>query len=341
MAASQCLEQFSPQQLSNTLWALAQLQHSPPKHWTQQLLLVSLQQMSAFKPADYAQTLSGLARLGFSPSPLWLNSFWSKSGQCLTGSAAAAEFTAAELHALLLAVVTLDVQPPQKWVQAAAAAVERGLAGFGSQQLLEVLQTLQQLWQASSGGSVDAPAAAVADGVAAEGANSSGMAVRWSSSLVPISSQPARGALQLQSHAGDASSSSSRHHSRKVLAARYPHNPGVVRLYRQLCASQRVVPAGRGLVRPVWPPLVHSSNQLHAHAGKPILLLQQQQGSESQVGVGAVIQQQQQLGFASSSYADEAYSLACLVLLMPPDMRSWLEHWPQRLAGQRAARVGQ
>lgn len=305
IAAASSLEHFTPQHLSNTLWALARLQHNAPKPWLQQLLLASLQQMHAFRPVDYTQMLGALAQVGFSPSPLWFSSFWSKSGQSLTQS----NFSAAQLHSLLLSVVKLEAQPPQRWLQAAAGAVERGLAGFGSQQLLEVLQALQTLWQASG-----APPAA-AGATAGAGASSSSNGVgQWASSIVPISSSSSMGHLGLKLHRLLTPPPSNSSNSSSKCA------PGAVRLYRQLIATNRVVVDGQGLIRPVWPPAAA------AHAFIP--------GSSSSKGGGSGWQQQ-----LSSAYADEAYSLACLVLLMPPQLRSRVEHWPQQLAADRALQL--
>jgi hypothetical protein len=306
IAAASSLEQFTPQHLSNTVWALAQLQHNPPKPWLQQLLLASLQQMQEFKPLDYIQMLGGLVQLGFSPSPLWFSSFWSKSGQSLTQS----NFSAAELHSLLLAVVKLDAQPPQRWLQAAAGAVERSLAGFGSQQLLEVLQALQTLWQASSAPPADAGATAAAGAV-----GSSDGVGQWSSSNVPLSSSSSStGHVGLKLRRLLMSSPSSSSSSSKCA-------PGAVRLYRQLIATNRLVVDGQGLARPLWP---------HATAAHVFI-----PGSSSSSSAGRSGWQQQ----LSSAYADEAYSMACLVLLMTPQLRSRVERWPQQLAADRAQQL--
>lgn len=289
MAASSSLEQFTPQQLSTTLWALAQLQHHPPKPWLQQLLLSALQQMSIFKPIDFAQMLWGLSRLGFSPSPLWLSSFWSKSGQSLTES----NFRAAELRMLLLAAASLDSQPPQKWVQAAAGAVERGLTGFKSSQLLEVLQALQQLWQASS----STPT------VLAAPRSSNSSSSEWASAVV------------LGGNDSSSGSSSSR------------CAPGVLRLYRHLLDTTRVAVSGQRLMRPVWPP-VPASNGTLMYANSSSL------GSSADSGRLPQLQQ-----LSTVSCAEDAYGLACLVVLMPQQLRARVEHWPQVLAsadwGQR------
>lgn len=359
MAASSRLDQFNPQELSNTLWALAQLQHTPSKPWMQQLLLASLQQMSSFLAADFTQTLGGLSKLGYNPSPLWLSSFWSKSGQSLIGS----NFSAAELHTLLLAAVKLEVQPPQRWVQVAAGAVERGLAGFGSQQLLEVLRALQQLAQAGDNTAAAAAAAAASAGVKHAvvfvGSSSSGMVAaggssRVSSCIVRISSS-SRGGVRVSSlqwqlqqlqqgadlppgHSANSSSSS------KVLKVKHP--PGLVRLRRQVYHSRATV-AGKSLLRPVWPPTSHHSisaaaaafTSHHSSSGSIFGSLSCA-GSEGSMSTIAA-QQQQQLQLwgstsSTSSTADEMYSLACLVQLMPQQRRVRLERWPQWLAAERA-----
>jgi hypothetical protein len=315
IAAASSLEQFTPQHLSTTVWALAQLQHNPPKPWLQQLLLASLQQMQDFKPVDYDQMLSGFAQLGFNPSPLWFSSFWSKSGKCLTQS----NFTAAELHSLLLAVVKLEAQPPQIWLQAAAGAVERGLAGFGSQQLLEVLQALQTLWQASSA----PPAAAAAAAGAGALASSNGVG-QWTSSIVPISSSSStcNHGLKLRRLLLSTSTSSSSQCA-----------PGAVRLYRQLIMTNRMVVDGQGLIRPVWPPAAA------AHVFTPGSSSSSSSGNGSSSNRGSTFGSASRSGWQqqlSSAYADEAYSMACLVLLMTPQLRSRVERWPQRLAADRA-----
>lgn len=281
MAASSSLEHFTAQQLSNTLWALAQLQHHPPKPWLQQLLLAALQQMSVFKPIDFAQMLWGLSKLGFSPSPLWLSSFWSKCGHSLTES----NFRAAELRMLLLAAANLDMQPPQKWVQAAAGGVERGLTGFKSSQLLEVLQALQQLWQASS-----TPA-------------------------LSSSSSECPSAFVI---GGNDSSSSGSGSGRCA--------PGVLRLYRHVLDTTRVAVPGQRLMRPVWPPLPASNGTLMCASSSS--------GGSSDSGMPQQLQQ-----LSTVSCAEDAYSLACLVVLMPQQLRARVEHWPQVLAGDGGQRL--
>lgn len=284
MAASSSLEQFTAQQLSNTLWALAQLQHHPPKPWLQQLLLAALQQMSVFKPIDFAQMLWGLSKLGFSPSPLWLSSFWSKSGRSLTES----NFGAAELRMLLLAAASVDMQPPQKWVQAAAGGVERGLTGFKSSQLLEVLQALQQLWQASS-------------------------------STPALSSSSSQWPRAFVTGGNDSSSSGSGRCA-----------PGVLRLYRHVLDTTRVAVPGQRLMRPVWPPLP-ASNGTRMYAS-----------SSSGGGGGSAdsgMPQQLQRQLSTVSCAEDAYSLACLMVLMPQQLRARVEHWPQVLAGDWGQRL--
>jgi len=369
MAASAILDDFTAQQLSNTLWALAQLQHNPPKPWLQQLLLASLQQMQRFRPADYAQLLWALCKLGFSPSPLWLSSFWAKSGQSLTKS----KFTAAELHALLLAVTRLETQPPQKWITAAAAAVEGALAGFGSQQLLEVLQALQQLWQARTAAAAAAGAAAGSaqhisrvQGLSVDTSVSS--AVLWASSVVPIGSHGTglvsselegpswhtTSSNRCMPEFGSASSSRSSKLLRVGCCA-----PGTIRLYRQLAPTRfrgTFTPTGNPLNRPVWPPSGHGSNHSSssglaaaAHVAKTAAAWQHEQQQQHVMArhlQGGLQGLQlpggwQQLGQGVSGAppatvcADEAYGLACLVLLMPPQLRSKLEHWPQLLAADR------
>jgi hypothetical protein len=389
MSASTHLADFNPQELSNTLWALSQMQHTPSKPWMQQLLLASLQQMSSFVAADLTQTLCGLSKLGYSPSPLWFSIFWLKSGQSLAQS----NFSAAELHALLLAAVKLEAQPPQKWVQVAAGAVERGLAGFGSQQLLEMLRALQQLAQAGDRSTAAvAPAAAAnaavvfvgsssssSGGVVSVGDSSRVPAAKWlSSCIVPISSSSgsSRGSFrgsclqwQLQqseegtdllSMANSASSNDSNSSSSsggRVLKVKYP--PGLVRLRRQVYHS-RVTVAGTGLLRPVWPPINHHSLSAYASAAAATTTTSSNNSSRSSSSSGRIggvlnhgregiisamaAQQQQQMQLqlwgSTGSTADEMYSLACLVQLMPQQRRVWVERWPQLFAAERAQERG-
>jgi hypothetical protein len=327
MTAASRLKQFSPQELSITVWALAKLQHNPPKPWMQQLLLASLQQMDRFIPADYTQTLWALAELQYNPSPLWCASFWSKSGQSLTQS----NFSAGELHALLLAAAKLEAQPRHNWVQAAAGAVERGLAGFSSQQLLEVLLVLQKL---STGSSASAAAVPTASSVGA--ISTRGTSAVWSSSIVPFSSraglqQPQRLLLRPRARGPAAGSSGSSRSKSRMGVSTSRSCPGVMRLYRQLLVSERVVPAGAGLVRPVWPP----STNLLLRTDSSSSRSSDSTGISSSSSSRSIGLQQQQQGLAGAS-ADDAFGLACLVMLMPDQLRSRVEHFPRLLVAERA-----
>lgn len=329
MAASSSLDAFAPQHLANTLWALAQLQHQPPRPWMQQLLLASLQQMQHFTPVDYTQMLSGLSQLSFTPSPLWLSSFWSRSGQCLTSGCA---FEAQQLHALSLAAVKLELHPPAKWVEAASAAVERGLAGFGSQQLLEVLQALQQLWQASAA----VPASAA--GAVGVGSKSSRSEQGVSSSMVPVRAAFERsGSRVLLLSNSDRSSSGSNSSAKQPLRARYGA-PGVLRLYRQLSPATSTSSSSSSW-RPADSAMGNGDGPVQFPHSSPHSSSTTTQGYDrrQQQHVVQYMLQPEAVGLQLGPLrVDEAYSMACLVLLMPPHLASRVEHWPQLLAASRA-----
>lgn len=65
------LAQFKPQDIANTLWALATLGVQPPADWLQNALSAAERQWVRFRPQELSITIWGFAKLGlgFKPQP--------------------------------------------------------------------------------------------------------------------------------------------------------------------------------------------------------------------------------------------------------------------------------
>lgn len=264
MASGTRLSAFSPTELSVTLWAVAELKHTPSRQWLLQMLGAMLQKLPVFQPINFANTLWALGQLESVPSPFWLNTYWSNSSQSLT------RFKPEELAATVSAVVKLRLSPPVDWVQSLTVAVDQSLAKFDSKTLLFILQAVRQLqakqFNVNSSGSV---------GVLQYDHNSSSSrGYIYSSSIVPF------GRLQL-------------HSAREVVTFSAP------------CGSFEAVLGTADRV------LTTERQLLQRRTTTDVL---------------------QQLDLSAS----EAYSMACLVTLMPNWLQARVAHWPKQLAAERA-----
>lgn len=232
-----------------------------------QMLSCSLMQLHLFQPSHFSNILWALSKLGSVPSPLWLNTFWSTSGQTMT------RFRPAELTATVSAVVKLELTPPVEWVRQLTKAVDQNLAAFDSKRLLHVLQVVQQLQARHVNLHPKIQPNSSSIGVLQYGNSNGGRGYIYSSSIVPF------GRLQLQPD------------SRAV--------NGKKRLVYNI--------AGRS-----------PESQLQS---APVDTAQQ----------ASTVDALQQLDL----FASEAYSMACLVTLMPDWLQHRVAHWPKQLAAER------
>eukprot|EP00198_Chlamydomonas_reinhardtii_P007843 XP_001697180.1 predicted protein [Chlamydomonas reinhardtii] len=116
---------FSPQDCSNTLWALARLGLRPPESWMAVFVEESFTQLPRFTSQHMANTVWAFAKLGRKPPEPWMDRFFLESRPLLLP-----RFKASELAATLLAFGIARLQPPrqwlnQRWLDAATSAATR------------------------------------------------------------------------------------------------------------------------------------------------------------------------------------------------------------------------
>ncbi|GLC46785.1 hypothetical protein PLESTF_001940400 [Pleodorina starrii] len=75
-AARPRLAAFSPQSLSNSLWALSRLRCQPPPAWLEAACAASAPQLAAFSPQALATTAAALAHLEYCPGADWWAAFF-------------------------------------------------------------------------------------------------------------------------------------------------------------------------------------------------------------------------------------------------------------------------
>ncbi|GIL86542.1 hypothetical protein Vretimale_11596 [Volvox reticuliferus] len=82
-AAKPRLSIFGPQALSNTLWALSRLRCQPPSDWLNATCAVSTRQLSTFNAQALATTVAALAHMEYTPSPKWCEAFFAACEECM------------------------------------------------------------------------------------------------------------------------------------------------------------------------------------------------------------------------------------------------------------------
>ncbi|GLI67680.1 hypothetical protein VaNZ11_011942, partial [Volvox africanus] len=82
-AAKPRLHSFGPQALSNTLWALSRLRCQPPSDWLDAVCAVSGPRLSAFNPQALATTVAALSHMEYTPSPKWCEAFFAACEACM------------------------------------------------------------------------------------------------------------------------------------------------------------------------------------------------------------------------------------------------------------------
>lgn len=322
MAAGPKLPLFSPEHLSMALWSLATLQHQPAQPFLVQLLSAALPQLSSFKPSHFSHTVWALSKLDVIPSPLWLSTFWSNSGPTLT------RFAAKELVTTASAVAKLQLQPPAAWLQGLAAAVHQNMGQFDSGSLLEVLQAVQKL-QARQ------PGSSIGSSVGQAGSSRSGRYTR-NSSIVPFDRQELQQLQQavrfvsIRSSSFRSSSSSRRNSSS---------------LARQGSSSSSDGGSSGSELLSVTSTAWQRPRQLQLEEGvEDCSSVEAMFGISSSTAGSRLYSQQRQQDLSAAAVlqqldasAAEAYSMACLVVLMPDWLQRKVAHWPRQLAAEREA----
>jgi hypothetical protein len=164
----QQLSSCDPQAVSGLLWSLAALQQQPGDSWLQQfyhsswpMLLPKRQQSKqssggssssngSSQPAAaqrHANGSSGQQQQGQQPSSSSSSNSSSSSTYNDGWRDSQSSFNAAELTAVLSALVQLQQQPPAAWLTAAVASCHRQLQQFGQQELAVTLWAFAKLQQ--------------------------------------------------------------------------------------------------------------------------------------------------------------------------------------------------
>jgi hypothetical protein len=200
------------------------------------------------------------------------------------------------------------------WLRALTAAVNSNLGQFESGSLLEVLTALQKL---QAGRRTDSSSIRRA-GLAAAGLSGSGSS---SSSIVPFVRRQVQQAPQSSGSqvGGNVSSSSS---SGRVRPAGFTTQ--VIELRNPLARQRQ-----------------QQQQRISQHDREAELQLEGMFGMDSSSSGFAPSLRQQQSAAATLQELDaaaaEAYSMACLVVLMPGWLQSKVAQWPKHMAADRAA----
>jgi hypothetical protein len=208
--------------------------------------------------------------------------------------------SAAQIVDTAAAVAKLRLQPPGMWLRALTAAVNSNLGQFESGSLLEVLTAVQKLQAGRRANSSSRRAGSAAD-------NGS------SSSIVPFAPRQVQQWPQGVGIEGDdyVSSSSSR------------AGPAQVVVLRSAVARQQ-----------------QQQHDQNREAGRQLEAMFGFDSSSSSTGLARSLRHQQS-AVASlrelDAAAAEAYSMACLVVLMPDWLQSKVAQWPKHMAAERAA----
>jgi hypothetical protein len=213
--------------------------------------------------------------------------------------------SAAQIVDTAAAVAKLRLQPPGMWLRALTAAVNSNLGQFESGSLLEVLTALQKL-QAGRRANGSSSSSSRRAGIAADKVGSSS-----SSSIVPFARR------QVQQWSDDMSSEDGSYVS---------------------SSSSRAWPAHVVVLRST---VAREQQQQHdREAGRQLESMFGFHSSSSSPGVARSLRHQQS-AVASLQELDaaaaEAYSMACLVVLMPDWLQSKVAQWPKHMAAERAA----
>jgi hypothetical protein len=141
-ASGPLLRQFTPQNLSNTLHACALLGEVPPDDWLRRFWQASADQLAHFNPQGLSNTLYACGKLSTKPPADWLQQFWQVSGPLL------AHFKPQGLSNTLYACGKLSTKPPDDWLRRFWQASAAKLGEFNTQALCNTLYGLAvlELW---------------------------------------------------------------------------------------------------------------------------------------------------------------------------------------------------
>ena len=132
-----------PQDISNSLWALARLRCKAPPELLDQLCAAALPQLPYFSPQELSNTLWGLARLGHTPCKAWQDAAFACALQLLP------ELEGQALALMVYAPGLLGLRPPDGWLHTMLQHTQSsGFRGLGPQGMALLVYGAAQLGSA-------------------------------------------------------------------------------------------------------------------------------------------------------------------------------------------------
>jgi hypothetical protein len=145
-SGSSSSSRMKPQDLSNTLWALAVLNIRPDDTWLAWFQQQLLHQMPACNQQVLANTIWALARLGATPSQPFLEGFLQQcSSQLAEASGSGSSSSPQGYSNTLASLAKLQQRPGEAWLRAYVAAIQPQLRRFKPQELANTLWALAKL----------------------------------------------------------------------------------------------------------------------------------------------------------------------------------------------------
>ncbi len=138
-AATRNISAFNSQELSNSLWAFATLGEKPPASFLSAWTQTATRNISAFNSQDLSNSLWAFATLGEKPPASFL-SVWTQ-----TATRNISAFDPQNLSNSLWAFATLGEKPPASFLSAWAEAATRNIPTFNPQDLSNSLWTFATL----------------------------------------------------------------------------------------------------------------------------------------------------------------------------------------------------
>jgi hypothetical protein len=131
-AAAPLLQDFSPSQLSDSLYSIQQAGFKPPEPWIKDYISAASAKLSEFWPRQLTRVLTALARLRFMPDAKFLSAATEAAVEHLPKY----RVDPGEMVDLLWAIVALRVRPSAAWMaKFEARLLERGPEQLDGQQL--------------------------------------------------------------------------------------------------------------------------------------------------------------------------------------------------------------
>jgi hypothetical protein len=133
------LQDFTPQNLANTAWALAKLRLRPPAAWSACLLAACRRSLPAFGPMDLANVAWALGNLGVRPPREWVDDF------CLCARLQLGSFGSLATSTMLYGLAQMRHRPDGQLLAELLDQLQGGMRGFPANQLVDALRSLAMM----------------------------------------------------------------------------------------------------------------------------------------------------------------------------------------------------